>query len=78
MDQQAELGQQVRRWIAEGKWIDRGRWKRSKNCETLEYLPTRREIKAKCKLFRAIPDRYGTMIRCPRDGEYAVPSTAGL
>jgi hypothetical protein len=26
MDQQAELGQQVRRWIAEGKWIDRGRW----------------------------------------------------
>ena len=44
----------------------------------LEYLPTKREIKAKCKLFRMIPGWIGATKRIPRDGEYAVPTTAGL
>jgi hypothetical protein len=47
------LGAQVRQWMNEGRQIDRGRWKRAKN-GTLEYLPTKREIAAKCRLLRTI------------------------
>jgi hypothetical protein len=35
---------------------------------TLEYEPTKREIVAKCKLFRAIPGWQGAGQRCPRGG----------
>jgi hypothetical protein len=42
MDEQELLGEQVRRWALEGRWIDRGRWKRVRN-GTLEYYPTKRE-----------------------------------
>ena len=77
MDEQAMLGEQVRQWESEGLWVDRGRWKLGKR-GTLEYLPTKREIKAKCRLFRMIPGWKGAGKRVPRDGEYAVPTTAGL
>ena len=77
MDEQAMLGEQVREWALEGQWIDRGRWKRFRN-GTLEYLPTKREIAAKCRLFRTIPGWKGAGKRVPRDGEFAIPSTAGL
>jgi hypothetical protein len=77
MDEKAMLGAQVRQWMNEGRWIDRGRWKRAKN-GTLEYLPTKREIAAKCRLFRTVPGWNGAAKRIPRDGEYAVPTTAGL
>ena len=46
MDEQKMLADQVNRWQAEGRWVDRGRWSRAKN-GTLEYLPTKREIAAK-------------------------------
>jgi hypothetical protein len=77
MDEQELLGEQVRQWALEGRWIDRGRWKRVRN-GTLEYDPTKREIAAKCKLFRTIPDWQGAGKRCPREGEFAIPTTAGL
>jgi hypothetical protein len=77
MNEQAMLREQVRKWEGEGRWVDRGRWTRASN-GTLEYLPTKREIKAKCKLFRTIPGWIGATKRVPRDGEYAVPTTAGL
>ena len=34
--------------------------------------------KAKCKLFRTIPGWISATKRVPRDGDYAVPTTAGL
>ena len=77
MDEQEMLGEQVGQWESAGLWIDRGRWKRARN-GTLEYLPTKREIAAKCRLFRMIPGWNGAGKRRPRDGEYAVPTTAGL
>ncbi len=44
---------------------------------TLEYLPSKREIRAKCRLFRTIEGWDGAAIRMPRDGEYAIATTAG-
>ncbi len=77
MNEQKLLEGQVREWEAEGKWVDRGRWKRAKN-GTLEYVPTRREIAAKCKLLRAIAGWRGANARAPRGGEHAVATTAGV
>lgn len=77
MNEQKMLEGQVREWEAEGKWVDRGRWKRAKN-GTLEYVPTRREIAAKCKLLRAIAGWRGANERAPRGGEHAVATTAGV
>jgi len=45
MNEQQLLAGQVRQWEGEGRWADRGRWKRAKN-GTLEYIPTKREIAA--------------------------------
>ncbi len=77
MNEQKLLAEQVRRWQAEGQWIDRGRWRRAKN-GMLEYLPTKREIAAKCKLFRTIVGWRGATKRAPRGGEFAVATTAGI
>ncbi len=51
MNEQKMLDGKVREWETEGRSKDRGRWVRTSN-ETMEYIPTRREIVAKCKLFR--------------------------
>ena len=77
MDEQKMLDGLVREWEAEGRWVDRGRWTRAAN-GTLEYLPTKREISAKCKLFRATAGWRGAAKRRPRDGEFAVATTAGI
>jgi hypothetical protein len=77
VDEQRLLREQVQKWTGEGRWVDRGRWKPGRN-GSFEYLPTQREIKAKCKLFRTLPGWIGATKRVPRDGEYAVPTTAGL
>lgn len=77
MNEQKMLDGQVREWETEGRWVDRGRWTRAKN-GTLEYRPTKREIAAKCKLFRAIAGWRGAGKRAPRDGEFAVATTAGI
>ena len=78
MNEKKLLGGQVRQWETEGRWVDRGYWIRSKNNGTLEYIPTKREITAKCRLFRTIDGWQGAAKRMPRDGEYAIASTAGL
>ena len=51
---------------------------RADNNGTLEYIPTKREIAAKCRLCRTIDGWQGAGKWMPRDGEYAVASTAGL
>ncbi|HJN11131.1 MAG TPA: hypothetical protein QF564_20755 [Pirellulaceae bacterium] len=77
MDEQKMLAGQVRRWEAEGRWKDRGRWIRASN-GTLEYIPTKREIEAKCRLFRNLGGWRGAAKRAPRGGEFSVPTTAGI
>lgn len=77
MNEQKMLADLVRQWESEGRWTDRGRWTRAKN-GTLEYLPTKREIAAKCKLLRAITGWRGASKRAPRGGEFAVATTAGI
>ena len=67
----------VRKWQAEGSWIDHGRWVRAK-WGAVEYWPTRREITAKCYLFRTRDGRHGAHARAPRGGEFAVETTAGI
>lgn len=75
MNEQQMLNGQVREWQVEGRWVDRGRWKRAEN-GTLEYLPTKCEIAAKCKLFRTLRGWRGAHKRAPRGGEFAVETTA--
>ena len=70
MYEQELLGEQVRQWESEGRWIDRGCCTRGRN-GTIEYLPTKSEIAATCQLFRTIPGWEGAAKRAPRDGEYA-------
>jgi len=77
MNEQKMLDDQVRRWESNGQWIDRGRWTRAKN-GTLEYLPTKREIAAKCRLFHTITGWRGAAKRAPRGGEFSVATTAGI
>ena len=77
MNEQKMLDDQVQRWKAEGRWVDRGRWVPG-NWGSMEYHPTRREIAAKCALFRSIRGWRGAGIRTPRGGEYAVATTAGI
>jgi hypothetical protein len=77
MNEQKMLKHVVRQWEAEGKWSDRGRWRRTKR-GVLEYVPTKREIAAKCRLFRTIGQWRGAHKRAPRGGEFAVPATAGF
>ena len=78
MDEQKLLEGQVRQWEAEGRWVDRGRWVRLPWHSEWAYLPTRREIVAKCKLFRSLPGWRGAKKRAPRGGKFAVATTAGL
>ena len=77
MDEHAMLGEQVRQWENAGQWKDRRCWRRAKN-GTLEYLPTEREIAAKCRLFRTITGWRGAAKRAPRGGEFGVATTAGI
>ena len=77
MNEQKMLEEQVRRWKAEGLWVDRGRWVRASN-GTLEYRPTKREIEAKCRLLRSINGWRGANKRAPRGGRFAVETTAGI
>jgi hypothetical protein len=77
MNEQKMLADQVRRWEAEGRWTDGGRWRRAKN-GTLEYSPTKSEIAAKCRLLRTIAGWRGASKRAPRGGEFAVMTTAGV
>ena len=77
MNEQLYLEPLVRRWEAEGKWIDRGRWRRAKN-GTLEYMPTKREIRDKCQLLRKLEGWRGAAKRSPRGGEFAVETTKGI
>jgi hypothetical protein len=77
MNEQELLEDLVREWETEGRWVDRGRWTRAKNGK-LEYMPTKREIAAKCKLFRAIAGWRGAAKRAPRGGEFAVSTTVGI
>lgn len=77
MNEQKMLAGLVRQWEDEGRWVDRGLWTRAKN-GMLEYIPTKREIAAKCKLFRAIAGWRGAGKRAPRGGEFSVATTAGI
>lgn len=77
MNEQKMLDDQVRQWESNGQWIDRGRWKRATN-GTLEYLPTKREIAAKCQLLRTVTGWRGAAKRAPRGGEFSVATTAGV
>ena len=77
MNEQNLLDEQVRQWTAEGRWIDRGCRKRARN-GTPAYVPTKREIAAKCRLIRSISGWRGANKRAPRGGEFAVATTAGV
>jgi hypothetical protein len=76
MNEQKMLDGLVREWETEGRWVDRGRWTRATN-GTLEYVPTKREIAAKCRMFRTITGWRGAAKRAPRGGEFSVATTAG-
>ena len=76
MNLQKMLDDQVQRWHTDGLWIDRGRWQKSNGA--LAYIPTRREIAAKCKLLRTLPGWRGANKRAPRGGEFGVATTAGI
>lgn len=58
MYEQTDLAPLIRCWVAEGKWIDRGNWVRTKR-GVLEYRPTPEEIEAKCELLRTIDNWRG-------------------
>jgi hypothetical protein len=77
MYEQTELAPQVRRWDADGKWIDLGEWIRARN-GVYEYHPTPEEIAAKCELIRTIDNWQGAYARALRGGKYAVMETKGL
>jgi len=77
MNEQQMLESQVRRWEAEGLWVDRGRWVRARN-GTPEYVPTKHEIAAKCRLLRTLEGWRGAHKRAPRGGEFAIETTAGI
>ncbi len=77
MYEQTELAPQVRRWEADGKWIDLGEWIRARN-GVYEYHPTPEEIADKCELLRTIDNWQGAHARAPRGGKYAVMETKGL
>lgn len=74
----SDLGKDIERWQAEGRWVDRGRWVRLPWSAGLAYQPTRREIAAKCRLLRTRAGRHGAHARAPRGGEFAVATTAGI
>ncbi len=78
MNEQQMLGEQVRRWQAEGRWIDRGQWVRMWWRRYPAYLPTDEEIAEKCRLFRSLEGCRGAQKRRPRNGKQAVRATAGL
>ena len=71
------VAKEVRRWQAEGRWVDHGQWVRGNRCSR-EYHPTQQEIAAKCSLFRTRPGRHGAHARAPRGGEFAIPTLAGI
>jgi hypothetical protein len=77
MNEEKMLGDVVRNWEVEGRWVDRGRWAPGRN-GVLEYLPTQREIADKSRLLRTITGWRGAHKRAPRGGEFAVPTTAGI
>lgn len=77
MNEQKMLKDVVRQWEADGKWSDRGRWRRTKR-GVLEYVPTKREISAKCRLLRTVANWRGAHKRAPRGGEFSVLATAGF
>jgi hypothetical protein len=78
MNEQQMLDGQVRQWQAEGRWVDDGEWVRLRWSRYPAYMPTRREIAAKCRLFRSLDGWRGAKKRAPRDGEFAVSTTAGV
>jgi len=51
----AAVARDVTAWEAAGLWTDAGRWKPAQNGQ-LEYYPTRREIRTKCRLLRRPAD----------------------
>jgi hypothetical protein len=77
MNEQKMLDGMVREWETEGRWVDRGRWTRAEN-GTLEYIPTKREIAAKCRLLRTVSGWRGAHKRAPRGGEFSLATTAGV
>ncbi len=72
------LGEQVRRWQAEGRWVDRGQWVRLRWSGYPAYLPTPEEIAEKCELFQSLEGWRGASKRSPRGGEHDVATTAGV
>ena len=77
MTEELELAGLVCEWETAGLWVDRGRWRRTKRGVN-EYVPTKREIATKCKLFRTIPGCAVRTSAAPRGGEFGVPTTAGI
>ena len=71
------VAEDVRRWQADGRWVDHGRWVRG-HWGSREYHPTQQEIAAKCSLFRTRVGRHGAHARAPRGGEFAIATTAGI
>lgn len=60
------LAADVRRWQAEGLWIDRGAWVTMCWSSGPAYLPTPEEIAQKCELLRSRPRRTGWHARGER------------
>lgn len=71
------VARDVRAWEEAGLWSDGGSWKPARNGQ-LEYYPTRKEIRAKCRLLRSRGQRNGAHKRAPRGGEYSVATMAGV
>ena len=71
------VARDVRAWEQSGLWADAGRWKPACNGQ-LEYYPSKREIRAKCRLLRKRAPRHGAHVRAPRGGEFSVATMAGV
>lgn len=78
MDEQKLLEEQVEKWMADGRWVDRGQWTQPRASRYPAYRPTRKEIVEKCRLFRTIAGWHGANKRAPRGGEFGVATTGGI
>lgn len=76
MNEQQMFDPLVRARQAVGRWADRGRWTRERN--GTPDRPVKREIAAKCRLFRTIAGWHGASKRAHRCGEFARATTAGI
>ena len=77
-DKRKQRSCRTRMAMAGGRPVGRSRALVLAKWGAVEYWPTRREITAKCCLFRTRAGRQGAHARRPRGGEFAVVTTAGI